>query len=85
MPIPGSNDDGTMVADLAHFDLLREMTASEQSRRWPSGIHARTLGFQGRSGLHGGCRPDEGTPRRWHELRAGVERTHPLQRTRAGL
>ena len=25
MPIPGSNDDGTMIADLAHFDLLSEI------------------------------------------------------------
>jgi quercetin dioxygenase-like cupin family protein len=43
MPIPGSNDDGTMIADLAHFDLLREITASEQCKPWASGIHARTL------------------------------------------
>ena len=43
MPIPGSNDDGTMIADLAHFDLLREITESEQRKPWASGIHARTL------------------------------------------
>ena len=43
MPIPGSSDDGTMIADLAHFDLLREMSESEQRKPWPSGIHARTL------------------------------------------
>ena len=43
MPIPGSNADGTTIADLAHFDLLREMADSEQCKPWPSGIHARTL------------------------------------------
>ncbi len=43
MPIPGSNDDGTMIADLAHFDLLREIAKSEQQKPWVSGIHARTL------------------------------------------
>ena len=43
MPIPGSNDDETMVADLAHFDLQREIADSEQCKPWPSGIHARTL------------------------------------------
>ena len=43
MPIPGSNDDGTMIADLAHFELLREIIESEQCKPWASGIHARTL------------------------------------------
>ena len=43
MAIPGSNDDGTMIADLAHFDLLREIIESEQCKPWASGIHARTL------------------------------------------
>jgi quercetin dioxygenase-like cupin family protein len=43
MQIPGSNDDGTMVAELAHFDLLREIADSEEGKPWPSGIHARTL------------------------------------------
>ena len=43
MPIPGSNDDGTTIADLGHFDLLREITVSEQQKPWASGIHARTL------------------------------------------
>ena len=43
MPLPGSNDDGTMVADLGRFDLLREITESEQQKPWASGIYARTL------------------------------------------
>jgi quercetin dioxygenase-like cupin family protein len=43
MSIPGSNDDGTMIADLAHFELLREIIESEQCKPWVSGIHARTL------------------------------------------
>lgn len=43
MPIPGSKDDGTMIADLAHFDLLREIAESKQQKPWASGIHARTL------------------------------------------
>jgi quercetin dioxygenase-like cupin family protein len=43
MPNPSSNDDGTMIADLAHFDLLREIAESEQQKPWPSGIHAITL------------------------------------------
>ena len=30
MPIPGSNDDGTMIADLAQFDLLKEIAEAEQ-------------------------------------------------------
>lgn len=43
MPIPGSNDDGTMIADLAHFDLPQEIAESEKRKPWPSGIYARTL------------------------------------------
>ncbi len=43
MPIPGSDDDGTMTADLAHFDLLGEVTNSEQRKPWALGIYARTL------------------------------------------
>jgi quercetin dioxygenase-like cupin family protein len=43
MPIPGSGDDGNMTADLAQFDLTREIADSAQQKPWPSGIHARTL------------------------------------------
>ncbi len=43
MPIPGSNDDGTMTADLAQFDLLSEIAEAEQHKPWASGIHSRTL------------------------------------------
>jgi len=42
MPIPGSGDDGNMTADLAQFDLMREIADSEQQKPWPSGIHAKT-------------------------------------------
>jgi quercetin dioxygenase-like cupin family protein len=43
MPIPGSADDGTMVADVANFDLAGEVAEVESSRPWPSGIHSKTL------------------------------------------
>ena len=43
MPIPGSNDDGTMIADLAQFDLLNEIAEAEQQKPWASGIYSRTL------------------------------------------
>jgi quercetin dioxygenase-like cupin family protein len=43
MPIPGSNDDGTMIADLAQFDLLNEIAKAEQQKPWASGIYSRTL------------------------------------------
>jgi quercetin dioxygenase-like cupin family protein len=43
MPIPGSADDGTMTADLAHFDLAEEIATLESHKPWPSGIHAKTL------------------------------------------
>jgi quercetin dioxygenase-like cupin family protein len=42
MPIPGSNDDGTMIADLAQFELLNEIAEAEQQKPWASGIHSRT-------------------------------------------
>lgn len=43
IPLPGSGDDGNAIPDLAQFDLLQEIAASEQRKPWPSGIHARTL------------------------------------------
>ncbi len=43
MTIPGSADDGTMIADLAHFDLARETAEFEHHKPWPSGIYSRTL------------------------------------------
>lgn len=43
MPIPGSNNDGTMVADLAQFDLLNKIAEAEQNKPWASGIYSRTL------------------------------------------
>jgi quercetin dioxygenase-like cupin family protein len=43
MPIPGSNEDGTMIADLAQFDLPDEIGKAEQHKPWASGIHSRML------------------------------------------
>lgn len=43
MPIPGSNDDGTMTADLAQFNLHNEIAEAEQHKPWASGIYSRTL------------------------------------------
>jgi quercetin dioxygenase-like cupin family protein len=43
MTIPGSADNGTMIADLARFDLAKEMAGFEHHKPWPSGIYARTL------------------------------------------
>lgn len=37
MTTEGFADDGTMLKDLAQFDLLREMKASEQNRPWTMG------------------------------------------------
>jgi quercetin dioxygenase-like cupin family protein len=42
MPTPGSNDDGTMTADLAQFDL-HEIAEAERQKPWASGIRSRTL------------------------------------------
>jgi hypothetical protein len=39
----GFGDDGNMTAELARFDLTREIADSVQRKPWPSGIHARTL------------------------------------------
>src|ERR1700739_4412112 len=43
MTTKGFADDGTMLSDLAQFDLTREMNDSEQKRPWPMGHFARTL------------------------------------------
>jgi quercetin dioxygenase-like cupin family protein len=43
MTIPLVADDGTMIADLAQFDLAHEMAEFERHRPWPKGIHAKTL------------------------------------------
>jgi quercetin dioxygenase-like cupin family protein len=43
MQAPDSKDDGTMTANLAHFDLAREMAEFEQHKPWPKGIHSKTL------------------------------------------
>jgi quercetin dioxygenase-like cupin family protein len=43
MPLPGSTDDGTMAAELAHFDFAQELAAFQSQKPWPSGIHAKTL------------------------------------------
>ena len=43
MPIPGSNDDGTVRGRRASFDLLNEIAEAEQHKPWASGIYSRTL------------------------------------------
>jgi len=43
MQAPVSKDDGTMTANLAHFDLAHEMAEFEQHKPWPKGIHSKTL------------------------------------------
>jgi quercetin dioxygenase-like cupin family protein len=43
MTTEGFADDGTMLKNLAQFDLAREMMDSEQKRPWPMGHFARTL------------------------------------------
>src|ERR1035441_1382380 len=43
MQTPVSSDDGTMIADLAHFDLAHEMAEFEQHKPWPKGMHSKTL------------------------------------------
>jgi quercetin dioxygenase-like cupin family protein len=43
MPIPSSNEDGTMTADRAQFNLLNEIAEADQYKPWASGIYSRTL------------------------------------------
>lgn len=43
MPTEGFSDDGTMLKDLAQFDLAREMADSEQKKPWAAGHFAKTL------------------------------------------
>ena len=43
MATEGFADDGTMLKNLAQFDLAKEMMHSEQTRPWPTGHFARTL------------------------------------------
>jgi quercetin dioxygenase-like cupin family protein len=43
MTTEGFADDGTVLKDLAQFDLAREMADSEQKKPWPMGHYARTL------------------------------------------
>ena len=50
MPIPGSNDAGTMIADLAQFDLLNEIAEAEQQK---PGLRVSTLGRFSRSRIFG--------------------------------
>ena len=38
-----SQQDGTMIDKMAQFDLLKEITDSEQKKPWQSGHSARTL------------------------------------------
>jgi quercetin dioxygenase-like cupin family protein len=43
MSTEGFADDGTMLKELAQFDLAQEMTESEQKRPWPTGHFAKML------------------------------------------
>jgi len=43
MQTPVFADDGTMIADLAHFDLTNEMTEFDRHKPWPKGIRTKTL------------------------------------------
>ncbi|MEP7355201.1 MAG: cupin domain-containing protein [Acidobacteriota bacterium] len=43
MATEGLADDGTMLENLAQFDLAREMVESEKARPWAAGHFARTL------------------------------------------
>jgi quercetin dioxygenase-like cupin family protein len=43
MTTEGFADDGTMLKDLAQFDLAEEMKNSDQKRPWTMGHFARTL------------------------------------------
>ena len=42
MTTEGFADDGTMLKNLAEFDLAQEMTDSEQKKPWPMGHYAKT-------------------------------------------
>jgi hypothetical protein len=89
MPIPGSNDDGTMIADLAQFDLLNEIVEADQQKPWASGYllsdALQEAGFSGRSNLHGSRGADQRTSRRWHQLSVRAEGTYPLQHAGTGI
>ena len=43
MSTEGFADDGTMIKDLAQFDLAQEMVDSEQKKPWQSGHYAKSL------------------------------------------
>ena len=43
MTMEGFAEDGTMLKDLAEFDLAQEMADSEQKKPWPMGHYAKTL------------------------------------------
>jgi quercetin dioxygenase-like cupin family protein len=43
MTTEGFADDGTMLKDLAQFDLAQEMKESEEKKPWPTGHFAKTL------------------------------------------
>jgi quercetin dioxygenase-like cupin family protein len=43
MTTEGFADDGTMLKELAQFDLAQEMKESEAKKPWPTGHFAKTL------------------------------------------
>lgn len=43
MTTEGFASDGTMLKDIAQFDLTREIASCEQTKPWPKGHFAKTL------------------------------------------
>ena len=43
MTMEGFADDGTMIKDLAQFDVAQEIADSERKKPWESGHYAKTL------------------------------------------
>ena len=43
MTMEGFADDGSMIKDLAQFDVAQEIADSERKKPWESGDYAKTL------------------------------------------
>lgn len=43
MAVLNSDASGNMIGDLAQFDLIREISDSDQKKPWPAGLYAKTL------------------------------------------
>ena len=86
MTTEGFADDGTMIKDLAQFDVAQEIADSEQKKPWESGHYAKTLfkeiRSQDRIDLYGEVRQDKRSSCRWHNLRASIKGVNTLHGTR---